>query len=286
MNLTSPREIRALLQKYSARPVKGLGQRFLIDKKILRKIVEAANLKPENTVLEIGPGIGTLTQKLAQKAKRVIAVEKDRKMVEILKEILKDFKNVEIINKDILRLDPKPYTLKTYKIVANLPYYITSPVIRKFLESENPPKEMILMVQKEVAQRIAARPPKMSILAVSVQFYAKPEIISYVSKKSFWPSPKVDSAIIKIIPRRSAYGSASFCERFFRIVKAGFSQPRKQILNNLAEGLALSLPKGLKLNKERVKFWLGKNKIKPTQRAETLTIKDWINLIQSYKNFV
>lgn len=277
MNLTSKQVVRNLLKKYDARPSKRLGQNFLIDKSVLKKIIKSANLCSKDIVLEIGPGIGTLTQGIAKRVKKVIAIEKDRKMAEILKETLRDFKNVKVIEGDVLKIDPKYYILntKSYKIVANLPYYIVSPVIRKFLElTEARPLEMVLMAQKEVAQRICAKPPKMSILAVSVQFYAKPEIISYVSKKSFWPQPKVDSAIIKIVPRCSAYSSASFRERFFRIVRAGFSQPRKQLANNLS--------KRLKLNKEEVKEWLLKNKIKPSQRAETLKIEDWQNLTKSW----
>lgn len=276
MNLTSKSVIKNLFKKYKICPLKRLGQNFLIDKGVIKKVIKGAKLLPTDVVLEIGPGIGAITQELAKGAKKVIAVEKDPKMVEILKETLRDFKNVEIINKDVLKIEPKTCHLKpkTYKIVANLPFYITAPVIRKFLENNNPPQEMILIVQKEVAQRICAKPPKMNLLAVSVQFYAKPKIISYISKKSFWPVPKVDSAIIQIIPPSSAYGSTLFREQFFKIVKAGFSQPRKQLVNNLA--------KTLKLNKEQVKFWLLKNNIQAIQRAETLNINDWINLTKTF----
>jgi len=225
--------------------------------------------------LEIGPGIGNLTQELAKKVKKVIAIEKDQKMVEILKETLEDYENVEIIKGDILKLDPRTYNLKPkiYKVVGNLPFYLTAPAIRKFLELKNLPKEMVLVVQKEVGQRICARTPDMSILAVSVQFYAKPEIISYVSKKSFWPQPKVDSAIIKIVPKKLTT-NPELVDLFFKIVKAGFSQPRKQLTNNLSQGL--------KLNRERVKNWLLKNSIQPNQRAETLTIEDWISLTKNF----
>lgn len=291
MNLTSKSVIKNLFKKHKVRPSKRLGQNFLIDKGIIKKIIKSAELHSKDIILEIGPGVGVITQELAKKVKKVIAVEKDLKMVEILKETLKDFKNVKIINKDILKIEPKTYHLKskTYKIVANLPFYITAPVIRKFLESENPPQEMILIIQKEVAQRICAlpakvfasqkfrraRPPKMNLLAVSVQFYSRPKIISYVSKKSFWPIPKVDSAIIQIIPSSSVYDSVLFREQFFRIVKAGFSQPRKQLVNNLTNGL--------KLNKERVKLWLLKNNIQPIQRAETLNVSDWIKLTKMLK---
>ena len=276
MNLTSKKIIKGLLKKHSLQPVKRLGQHFLVDKKILRKIIRVANLKSEDIVLEVGPGTGNLTQELAKMAKKVVAIEKDPKMVEILKKTLKNFKNIEIIQGDILKIKNLKLEVKNYKIVANIPYYLTSPLIRKCLESENPPKEMILMVQKEVAQRICAKPPMMNLLAISVQFYAKPEIISFVSKKSFWPQPKVDSTIITIVPRQFRIQvSRQFRERFFRIVKAGFSQPRKQILNNLT--------KGLKLDKEVVRAWLEKNKISPLQRAETLTVKDWILLTKIVK---
>ena len=168
-----------------------------------------------------------------------------------------------------------------------MPYYITAPVIRMFLESAKPPESMVLMVQKEVAQRICPCPPKlkerrrgktpkMSILAVSVQFYAKPEIISYVSKKSFWPQPKIDSAIIKIVPRQFGVPvSCQFREQFFRIVRAGFSQPRKQLINNFS--------KSLELPRKEVETWLKKNSIQPSQRAETLSVDNWIALTKTFK---
>jgi len=282
--------VRGLLKKYKISPVKWLGQNFLIDEKVLRKIIEAAELSENDIVLEVGPGIGNLTAELAKRVKKAIAIEKDKKMVEILRETLKNFTNIEIIEGDILKINLKPYTSKPYKVVANIPYYLTSPLIRKFLETENQPKEMVLMVQKEVAQRICARPPKMSLLAVSVQFYTKPEIISYISKKSFWPSPKVDSAITKISafnqPRKSAFN-----QRFFKIVRAGFSQPRKQLINNLSKNLKVdelklistrrSLALARVIDKIKVRDWLLKNKIQPTQRAETLNLEDWINLTKS-----
>ena len=161
----------------------------------------------------------------------------------------------------------------SYKVVANLPYYIVSPVIRKLLESKNQPGLMILMVQKEIAQRIVAKPQNMNLLAVSVQFYAKPEIISYVSKKSFWPQPKVNSAILRITPGRSRQ-RPGLCNLFFKVVKAGFSQPRKQIIN--------SLSKGLRMNRQKIENWLLKNKIQPNQRAETLSIQDWLRLTKTF----
>ncbi len=296
-----------ILNQYNIRPSKRLGQNFLIDKIVLNKIVKAADIKLTDVVLEIGPGTGVLTQELAKKAKNIIAVEKDAKMCEILKETLRDYENAEIINADILKIENQPYgesasrpekliencklKIENYKLVANLPYYITSPVIRKFLEIKNLPKLMVLMTQKEVAQRICAKPPRMNLLAVSVQFYAKPEIIDYVSKQCFCPQPKVDSAIIRISEIKKPRTNTGL---FFKIVKAGFSQPRKKLVNNL---LALDLTNGLKLkkrdskkilpqNKEKIKAWLISNKISPNQRAEGLTISNWTNLINTFNKLI
>lgn len=272
MSSNSIKNVKEILDQYNIKPSKGLGQNFLIDRIILDKIVKAAEIKPADIILEIGPGLGVLTQELAKKAKTVIAIEKDIKMCETLKENIKDLKNVEIIQNDILKLPISNYL--RYKLVANLPYYITSPVIRKFLEAENKPELMVLMVQKEVAQRICAKPPKMSLLAVSVQFYAKPEIIEYVSKQCFWPKPKVDSAIIKIKPTDKIQIDADL---FFKIAKAGFSQPRKQIAGNFRNVL--------KLSKEETELWLSQSKIGLTQRAESLDIESWIKLVRSFKTF-
>jgi len=257
---------------YGIKPSKRLGQNFLIDKSVVKKVIKAAGLHSKDIVLEVGPGIGALTKEIAKKAGKIITVEKDPRMVEILMDNLKGFKNIEIINKDILKYNFQ--FSKKYKIVANLPFYITAPVIRKFLESKYPPEEMVLIVQKEVAQRICSKPPKMNILAVSVQFYAKPKIISYISRKSFWPSPKVDSAIIKIVPQKK-YKDIDI-DLFFKVVKAGFAHPRKQLANNLTNGL--------KLNKQEVNDLLLKNNIKPSQRAETLAVQDWINLFNNIHN--
>ena len=290
MNLTLRRTIKNLLQRYQIRPSKRLGQNFLVDEGVIKRVIEAAQLSQNDIVLEIGPGIGNLTMELAKRVKKVIAVEKDLKMSEILKELLEcaNVRNVEIVKADILKIDPKPYTLKPYKVVANLPFYITAPVIRKFLEAvDAKPQQMVLVVQKEVAQRICAKPPRMNLLAVSVQFYAKPEIISYILKKSFWPQPKVDSAILRIDPLMNTDKKQINTDLFFRVAKAGFSQPRKQILNNFSEMLKLNKPrserKSLLRGKDEARFWLLKNNIQPTQRAETLTIEDWIKLTKTFK---
>jgi 16S rRNA (adenine1518-N6/adenine1519-N6)-dimethyltransferase len=269
-------DVKNLLKNHGIEPKKRFGQNFLVNTQVIDKKVAAANLSKKDLVLEIGAGLGSLTLVLAKKAGEVIAIEKEEKMCEILKKMLKDLnvKNVKILNKDILKLDPKPYTPKPYKIVANLPYYITAPVIRKFLEIKNRPKEMVLLVQKEVAQRICAKPSKMSILAVSVQFYAKSEIISFVSRNSFWPQPNVDSAIIKITSLKKNYNKV-FITKFFKIVKAGFSNPRKQLINNLSSGL--------KLSKEKIKQLLEKNGFSAKQRAETLSVENWKKLTKAFK---
>ncbi len=283
MDLFSIKTIKELLKQEEQKPKKSLGQNFLISKDVLARILGAAELSWTDTVLEIGPGIGTLTRGLAQSAKQVIAVEKDPAMVEILKETTKDLPNVEIVSGDILKqnlpsasyphLAEGKFAESKFKVVANLPYYITSPVIRMFLEAADKPKLLVLMVQKEVAQRICAKPPDMSLLAVAVQFYATPSIVSYVKKSCFWPQPKVDSAIIKIVPKL-ALGKALLAEgKFFEVVKAGFKQPRKQLGNNLAQGL--------KLSRQQVEAWLSQAGIQPTQRAETLSIENWVSLAKS-----
>lgn len=272
MDLTSKQNIQNLLNKHGLKPLKRFGQNFLIDPGLPQKLAGAAEIGAQDTVLEIGPGIGAITQALARKAKRVVAIEKDRNMVEILKETLKNFGNVEIINDDI-RSTIKTSESEKYKVVGNLPFYLTAPVIRMFLELiEVPPQSMTLVVQKEVAQRICAKPPEMSILANSVQFYADPELISVISKESFYPVPKVDAALIKITPRSTPVGDKRL---FFQIVKAGFSHPRKQLLNNLSYGL--------KKSREEIATWLQKNNISPLQRAETLDVSDWLNLIKNYR---
>jgi len=269
-------EAKNLLKEYGLKPSKGLGQHFLIGQGVLKKIIQTAGLKTTDVVLEIGPGLGILTRELAKMVKKVIAVEKDQRLCRILERELKNFKNLKIIQDDILKSNIQyPISNIQYKIVANLPYYITSPVIRKFLEMQNQPKLMVLMVQKEVAQRICSKPPRMSLLAVAVQFYAKPEIVSYVSKNCFWPEPKVDSAIIKITPINANKNANP--RKFFKIVRAGFSHPRKQLINNFSQGL--------KIEKKEIKKWLQKNKINPKQRAETLNIKDWMRLTKTIENY-
>ena len=263
----NPTAIKELFKEHDIRPNKRLGQNFLIDQNILVKIIKAADLNQNDTILEIGPGLGTLTKELVQRVKKVITVEKDKKLADLLKETLKNSSNLEIITADIRDIVDK-ISLNSFKIVANLPYYITSPVIRLFLESKNPPQEMVLMVQKEVGIRICANPPKMSLLAVSVQFYAQPRIIFSVPKESFWPQPKIDSSLIKI--QNIKKPEDIDIEKFFRIVRAGFSSPRKQLANNLSSGL--------NLDREEIKKALIESNLDIQIRAQDLRVEDWKTL--------
>ncbi len=265
MNKTQTKE---LLRKYNIRPNKTMGQNFLINENTLKKIIKAADLSKDDIVLEVGPGLGILTKELAQKARKVITIEKDKEIVEVLKKELEDYKNVEIICGDILEINLE--FLKNYKVVANIPYYLTSHLIRILLELENQPKEITILIQKEVAERICASPPKMTLLAISVQFYTRPEIISYISKEDFWPEPKIDSAIMKITDIKKPEDIN--IKKFFKLVKAGFSSPRKQLVNNLSNKL--------NINKEEIKTALTECNLDIQVRAERLQITDWVKLLE------
>jgi len=272
--------LKNLLRQHNLHPNKLMGQNFLVDRNVLEKIIQAADLQPNDTVLEIGSGLGTLTKELAQRAKKVITVEKDKNLVLILRQELINFKNVKIIQGDILKIQKLKTSAfaktsadkKNYKIIANIPYYLTSHLIKRFLKSKTPPQEMTLMVQKEVGQRICAKPPKTNLLAVTVQFYAQPQIVSYVSRASFLPQPKVDSAIIKISDIQKPKNIDSV--KFFKLVKASFSSPRKQLANNLSQKL--------KIEREEIKAILKKNNLNPEIRAEALSMEDWKKLCLSF----
>jgi 16S rRNA (adenine1518-N6/adenine1519-N6)-dimethyltransferase len=262
----------------------------------LEKIIAAADSSENDTVLEIGPGLGVLTLALAKKVKKVVAVEKDETLIGILNNELriKNIKNVEIINCDALKIFnfqfPSPRLVRlgrknpNYKLVANLPYYITSPVIRLFLETSNKPELMVLMVQKEVAQRICAKPGQMSILAVSVQFYAQPEIISIVPKTSFYPQPEVDSAVIRIIPKKDLPKINT--DKFFGLIKAGFSAKRKFLISNLSRELSArgGSAFGGKIENCKLKILFDQIKFNQKLRAENLSVDDWINLYGKIKD--
>lgn len=263
------------------KPAKWMGQNFLIDRGVLKKIVEAGELNKDDVIVEVGPGFGALTFKLAERAKKVIAAEKDKNLAKILKERLLENKisNVQAVEGDILKFNPNVWKLEieNWKLLGNIPYYITAPLIRKFLESKRKPSIMVLMVQKEVAQRICAKPAKnqMSLLAVSVQFYAEPKIIAYVSKKSFRPSPKVDSAIIKIVVKKPKDLPKIDSKLFFKIVKAGFAGKRKQLINTLSRGLGQT--------KEQTKQILAEAGIQPVRRAESLSLEEWLALAKNFQ---
>jgi len=289
MDSISSKNPKFLLKQYQARPSKRFGQNFLADRRIVRKIVKAAEITSKDTVLEIGPGTGELTKEIAKAAGKVIAVEKDPRMIQILRETLKGFTNVEVIRGDIRRLSLPQIdgglASLNYKVVGNLPFYLTAPAIRRFLENTRvKPVYLVLVVQKEVAQRICQKPPRMNLLAVSVQAYAEPKIIFYISKKFFWPQPEVDAALIKITPKNVPIGDTDL---FFKIVKAGFSQPRKQLSNNLSR-LNFSSKnlsgqaKQLKYDKKKAKEWLLENGVEPSRRAETLSLREWMKLAGSY----
>jgi len=276
-------QTKNLCRLYDIKPVRSRGQIFLIKEKIHDDVVAAADLRPDDFILEVGPGLGFLTAKLAARAKRVVAVEIDKKLVEALKAglVAKNIKNVEVINENVLEIKIQPplfppYQGGGYKIAANLPYNITSIFLRKFLEAGNKPELMVLMLQKEVAERITAEPGEMSLLAVSVQFYARPEIIEIVPKKCFWPEPEVDSAIVKITPLNPRLSGGREREReFFRLVKFGFSARRKMLKNNLAAGLRIGQAEAA----AKIKQAGFNEKI----RAQELAVKDWLKLFNLFK---
>jgi 16S rRNA (adenine1518-N6/adenine1519-N6)-dimethyltransferase len=273
-------QTRRLLRRFDLKARKGLGQHFLIDKEVLELITSAAALTPADVIVEVGPGLGILTRELARQAGWVIAIELDNKLAALLKQTLASFDNVTIINEDVLKIEPRALLnqqkarfrrgINSYKVVANLPYYITSPVLRHFLEASVKPQIMIVMVQKEVAEAIAAKPGEMSLLSVSVQFYGEPRIISYVPAKCFFPAPEVDSAILRIDLYPQLAVAVADVSSFFDLVRAGFTTPRKQIANSLAQGLGL--PKG------EVLTLLEKAHVVSQRRAETLTLGEWAEL--------
>ena len=276
-------QTRRLLRRFDLRARKGLGQNFLVDEGVLPLITSAAELSPTDVVIEIGAGLGILTKELANRAGWVIAVELDSKLAALLEQTLASFDNVTIINEDILQIQPAALlqeqktrfppsinNLFSYKVVANLPYYITAPVLRHFLEASIKPQIMVVMVQKEVAEAIVAEPGQMGVLSISVQFYGKPRIISYVPAQCFYPAPKVDSAILRVDLYPQPAVAVADESSFFELVRAGFSASRKQLGNSLAQGLRLS--------KAEVLSSLEKARIVPQRRAETLTLDEWAQL--------
>jgi 16S rRNA (adenine1518-N6/adenine1519-N6)-dimethyltransferase len=278
LDLTDIRELRNLLYAHDMRPNKAFGQNFLVDRAVLMRIVQAAEIVPDDTILEVGAGTGVLTRELAKRARRVLAVELERNMLELLEETTGDFPNVELVARNLLYLDPaQVFGQEQYKLVANLPYYITAPTFRHFLESANPPRLIVVMVQYEVAQRIVAEPGDLSLLGISVQFYGRPKIIAHVPARAFYPAPKVDSAILRVDvndAESAPHKALTQAERdtFFRVVQAGFSEKRKQLHNALAHGLHYK--------DERVREMLKVVGIDASRRAETLSIEEWLHIAQ------
>jgi len=263
------------------KPKKSLGQNFLRDDTVIADILHHAQLTKDDVVVEIGPGTGVLTEKLAAVAKRVIAVEIDRTLAAELEEKFSPHENVSIVADDILHANI-PELLKeyaageeSYRVIANIPYYITAPIVRLFLETPTPPTEMMLMVQKEVAERIVAEPGKMSLLTVSVQYYADPAYLFTVPCKAFFPAPNVDSAVVRIVFRADAEENKD-TKQFFSVVKAGFAAKRKTLTNNLTNGLHKS--------KKDVENVLAMCNIAPTARAQELSIAQWKKLAQLFSN--
>ncbi len=294
-------ETGSLLSQLSAlgiRPKKGLGQNFLVDPAHRARIVAAANLTPDDIVLEVGPGPGVLTELIAQQAGRVVAVELDDRLIPFLRKRFADQPHVAIVHGDILKLDVGALMSESanqrmsesangtshnpqfairnpqYKVIANLPYYITSAAIRHLLESDPPPTLLVLTVQREVAERMVASPPQMSLLALGVQFYCTAQIVDRIPAGAFFPRPKVDSAVVRLVRREQPVAADVEAAAFFQVARAGFGQPRKQLRNSLAAGLGMT-----PADAER---WLMAAGIAPQRRAETLSLAEWAALARTW----
>jgi len=273
-------QIKDVCQTYGIKPSKSYGQNFLIDGNIVKKIIQESNLKKTDQVLEIGPGLGVLTEELLKVAGQVYCVELDKKVVAFLKDEYKKEitgEKLKLIEGDALKVDFKDYGLSdfNFKIVANLPYSITSAFFRKFLEFGPKPKEITVMIQKEVARRIMTRPGEMNLLALSVQFFADPEILFEVSSHCFWPEPEVNSAVIKLklkekLPKVNI-------KALFKLIRIGFSAKRKQLHNNLTAGF-----KSEGLSSFQVKEKIIKAGLTPDSRAQDLTLDDWLKLLKEF----
>jgi len=283
MDLTDKKVIKDILTQNKIRPKESFGQNFLTDKNVLEKILHTAKISQKDTVLEVGPGLGVLTVELSEAANFVITVEADENMAKILKQNIFGVKNVKIVHSSILELKEDFFTkLGLYKIVSNLPYNITSIFLRKILTLENKPKEITVMLQKEIVERICALPGKMSLLALSVQVYGRPKLEAVVPKTSFWPVPKVDSAILSIKNIRNKKETADFLDGilekdFFRTARIGFSAKRKQLQKNFANGLHIPQKDAQKI--------LEKLKIDTKARAQELNIEQWKSLAKHCQKF-
>jgi 16S rRNA (adenine1518-N6/adenine1519-N6)-dimethyltransferase len=263
---------RERLDALGLTPSKGLGQNFLHDRGVVRRIAEGAGIRPRDTVLEVGPGLGILTEELAARAQRVVAVELDARLAGWLPGVMPP--NVEVVEADALRVDPADLVGDAYLVVANLPYSTGNAILRHMQEAQPPPRSLTIMLQREVAERIAAEPPEMSILSVAVQFYGAPRILFRVGGGAFIPAPNVESAVVHIethdppLPREDRKG-------FFRVVTAGFAQRRKQLVNSLSTGLML--------HREVIIAALDAAGVASTLRPERLTVAEWVRVYESLK---
>ncbi len=269
--------LRLLLRAYGLRPNKRLGQNFLLQAGALRKVVDAAALSGDETVLEIGAGAGSLTLMLARSAARVVAVELDERLRPLLVDVLRPYPNVRLVFGDILQqniaelMQNEPYT-----VVANIPYYITSAVIRHLMTAERRPERLVLTVQREVAQRITAEPPRMNLLALSVQVFGEPKVVARLPAGAFFPPPKVDSAVVRVDVFPEPLVPAEQLDLFFRLARAGFSQRRKQLRNSLAAGSGMKPARAAEL--------LSAAGIVPSRRAESLSIEEWRSLVEKFSH--
>lgn len=281
----SARDVPRLLRELGLRPRKELGQHFLTDRRALACIAAAAELTRKDVVIEVGAGLGALTYLLAQVAGRVIAVELDRELAAALSQLLAHEPRVTMVQGDVLRLSPADLLARSglalhtpYLVVGNLPYAITSAILRHFLEAEHRPRRLVVTVQREVAERIAAHPGQMSLLSVSVQFYGRPQIVRQLKPGAFYPPPEVSSAIVRIDCYNHLPLSVEDPKPFFRIVRAGFAQRRKQLHNSLAAGLALP--------DDQVRAVLQEAGIDPHRRAQSLSLEEWAALYHALSPIV
>lgn len=276
-DLCIPQNTIAVLQKYHFVFQKKYGQNFLIDPHVLEKIVNAARITGEDCVLEIGPGIGTMTQYLAESAREVVAVEIDRALIPILEDTLSAYDNVTVINEDIMKVDIQQLVQernqgRPIKVVANLPYYITTPIIMNLLEKNVPLQSITIMVQKEVAERMQVGPgtKDYGALSLAVQYYARPEVVANVPANCFMPRPNVDSSVIRLTRYQQPPVEVSDEKHMFAVIRASFNQRRKTLANGLANGMRIS--------REQVTEALEKLGLSPTIRGEALTLEQFAQL--------
>jgi 16S rRNA (adenine1518-N6/adenine1519-N6)-dimethyltransferase len=272
-NAFSPMNARLLLQKYKIHPIRRLGQNFLVDPKALSRVVAAAELTGNETVLEVGAGLGALTCRLAEAARQVVTVEVDRRFLPLLEEVTSHYENVRLVYGDILELNLTTILEDgEYTVIANIPYNITSALIRHLMEAEKPAERIVLTVQHEVAERVIAKPGSLSLLAISVQIYGEPHIAARIPAKAFYPMPKVDSAVLRVDLHSKPAVDQALLPTLFQLARAGFNQKRKQLRNALAGGLRLA--------PAVVVEWLEKAAIPPTSRAQELGLDAWVRLTQ------